>query len=67
LLLLVAFGCNVMLAHFGQSDQREAVTKEAPMKATEKARSREIVKITTSVILATVADVAIALAAATSG
>jgi hypothetical protein len=50
-----------------QGDQRDAVTKEAPMKVTEKARSREIIKITASAILATVANVAIALAAATSG
>jgi hypothetical protein len=67
LLLLVAFGCNVMLARFGQSDKHEAVTKEAPMKATEKVRSRGIIKITTSAFLATAANVAIALAAATSG
>ena len=37
------------------------------MKVAEKARSREIIKITTFAILTTVANVAIALAAATSG
>lgn len=67
LLLLVAFGCNVMIARFGQGDQREGMTKETPMKVTEKTRSREIIKITMFGFLTTVANVAGALAAATSG
>ena len=67
LLLLVAFGCNVMIALFGQGDQREVMTKETPMKVTEKTRSREIIKITAFGFLSTVASVAAALVAATSG
>jgi hypothetical protein len=67
LLLLVAFGCNVMTTRFGQGDQRGAMTKEAPMKVTEKVRSREIIKVTTIGFLTTVANVAAAFAAATSG
>jgi hypothetical protein len=67
LLLLVAFGCNVMIARFGKGDQREGMTTETPMKVTEKTRSREIIKITTLGIVTTVANVAAALAAATSG
>jgi hypothetical protein len=65
LLLLVAFGCNVVIARFTQSDLREAKTKEAPMKVTKKS-SRRIVKITKLEVLTTVANVATALAA-TSG
>lgn len=67
LLLLVAFGCNVMISHFGHGGQQEATAKETPMKVTQKARSREIAKITTFGFLVTVANVAAALAAATSG
>jgi hypothetical protein len=66
LLLLVAFGCNVMISR-GQDHQCEGNTKETPMKVTKKTRSREIVKITTSGFLTTVANVAVALGAATSG
>ena len=67
MLLLVAFGCNIMINDFGHDDQHEATAKETPMKVTKKARLRKIVKITTLGILSTVADVAVALAAATSG
>jgi hypothetical protein len=67
LLLLVAFGCNVMISGFSYDDQREAMAKEAPMKVTKKAHLQKIVKITTLGMLSTVANVAAALAAATSG
>lgn len=67
LLLLVAFGCNVMISCFGYGGQHEATAKETPMKVTKKARSRKIVKIATFGFLTTVANVAAALAAATSG
>ncbi len=67
LLLLVAFGCNVMITRFGQGDQRGAMTKETPMKVTKRTRPREIIKVTTIGVLTTVADVAAALAAVTSG
>jgi hypothetical protein len=63
LLLLVAFGCNAMTARFGQDDQREAGTKEAPMKVTHKVRWREIIKITTFAFFTTVANVAAGAAA----
>lgn len=65
--LLVAFGCNFMINRFGQDDQRGAMTKETPMKVTKKNRLRVIIKITTLGFLTTVANVAAALAAATSG
>ena len=67
LLLLVVFGCNVMISRLGQDHQCEGNTKETPMKVTKKTRPREIVKITTSGFLTTVANVAVALGAATSG
>ena len=66
LLLLVAFGCNVMINRFGFDGQHEATAKETPMKVTKKARLQKIVKITTLGILNTVADVAVEFAA-TSG
>ena len=66
MLLLVAFGCNVMISYFGHGDQQEVTAKETPVKVAKKARSREIVKITTFGVLVTVTDVAVALAA-TSG
>jgi len=67
LLLLVAFGCNIMISGFSHDDQHEAMAKETPMKVTKKARLQKIAKITTLGILSTVADVAAALIAATSG
>ena len=67
LLLLVAFGCNVMIRLFDQGNQRAAGTKETPMKVTRKARSREIIGITAFGFISTVASVAAAFAAATSG
>ncbi len=67
LLLLVTFGCNVMIAVLGQGDQRIAPTKETPMKVTKKTRPREITKITTVGFLGTVATVAAAVVAAMSG
>jgi len=66
LLLLVAFGCNIMISGFGQDEQHDATAKETPMKVTKKARLQKIVKITTLGILNTVADVAVEFAA-TSG
>jgi len=65
LLLLVAFGCNVMINRFGFDGQHEATAKETPMKVTKKARLRKIAKITTVGFLSTVANVAVT--AATSG
>jgi hypothetical protein len=67
LLLLVAFGCNVMISRFDHGRQREATVKETPMRGTKKARSREIVKVTMFGLLSTVAAAAVALSAATSG
>jgi hypothetical protein len=67
LLLLAAFGCNVMIGGFAYDGQHEATAKETPMKVTKKARLHEILKITALGILNTVADVAAALVAATSG
>jgi hypothetical protein len=67
LLLLVAFGCNIMINGFGHDDQLEAAVKETPMKVTKKAQLQKIVKIMTLGILSTVADVTAALIAATSG
>ena len=67
LLLLVTLGCNVMISGTTHDDQHESMAKETPMKVTKKARLRKIVKITTLGILNTIASVAAALAAATSG
>jgi hypothetical protein len=67
LLLLVAFGCNIVISGFGHDDQYEARAKETPMKVTKKARLRKITKITTLGTLRTIADVAATLIAATSG
>jgi hypothetical protein len=47
LLLLVAFGCNIVINGFSHDDQHEAMAKEAPMKVTKKARLRKIAKIAT--------------------
>jgi hypothetical protein len=66
LLLLVAFGCSIMISGFGQDGQHDVTAKETPMKVTKKARLQKIVKITTLGILNTVADVAVEFAA-TSG
>jgi hypothetical protein len=67
LLLLVAFGCNIMISHFSHDDQHEIMTEETPMKVTKKARLQKIAKIAALGILTTVADVAAAFVAATSG
>lgn len=64
LLLLVAFGCNIMINFFSHDDRHEP-TKETPMKVTKKVRMRKIAKITALGVLTTVADVAVNIA--TSG
>lgn len=51
LLLLVAFGCNIMISGFSHDDQHEAMAKETPMKVAKKARLQKIAKITTLGIL----------------
>jgi hypothetical protein len=66
LLLLVTFGCNVIIDRFVYDNQLDNPAKETPMKVTNKARLQEVVKITTLGILGTVADVTAALVAATS-
>jgi len=45
LLLLVAFGCNVMITRFGQGAQRGAMTMETPMKVTKKTRSLVVMMV----------------------
>jgi hypothetical protein len=67
LLLLATLGCEIMISGFSHDDQHEAMVKETPMKVTTKARLQAIGKITMLGILRTVADVAAALIAATSG
>lgn len=56
-----------MTVGFSHYDQHEALAKEAPMKVTKRARLRKIAKIVTLGILSTVAGVAVAIMAATSG
>jgi hypothetical protein len=67
LLLLVTFGCNIMISAFSHDDQHEVMAKETPMKVTKRARLLRIAKITVIGILNTVANVAAAFVAATSG
>jgi hypothetical protein len=66
LLLLVMFGCKVIIDGSDYDNQHDNAAKETPMKVTNKARLPEIVKIATLGILGTVADVTAALVAATS-
>jgi hypothetical protein len=66
LLLLVTFGCNVIIDRFDYDNQHDSPAKETPMKVTNEARLQEFVKITTLGILSTVADVTAALVATTS-
>jgi hypothetical protein len=65
LLLLVTFGCNVMIDSFDYGNQHDNPAKETPMKVTNRANLQEIVEITTLGMLGTVADVTAALVAAT--
>lgn len=58
LLLLVAFGCSIMI-NFLSHDDRYEPTKETPMKVTKQVRLRKIAKITALGVLTTVVDVAV--------
>jgi hypothetical protein len=58
LLLLVAFGCNIMISFFSHDDRHEP-TKETSMTVTKKVRLRKIAKIMALGVLTTVADVAV--------
>ena len=46
MLLLAAFGCNIMISSSSHDDQHEVMAKETPMKVTTKARLQKIGEIT---------------------
>jgi hypothetical protein len=54
-LLFVAFGSNIWIRVLDQDRQHETMTKETPMEATNRTRSRKIFRIIMFGFLATVA------------
>lgn len=67
LLLVVIFGCNCVISGHDPNGQQEATAKETLMKVTKNDLCEKIAEVTTLGILSTVAVVAAAQFAATSG